>query len=227
MDTRDIIDAQSTETDAARRCLIPCFDELHGALLCAIPQAPDNGFSVLDMGAGTGFLSSLVLRRFPRAHVTLVDVDSVKLDAARERLSEFEARTSFVSADFARVDPEGAFDLIVAAFSMHHVSNLDKRAIYRTLYSHLNRNGTLVVADRLKGPTPELDSAYKSHWENEARALGTTEDDLERSKEHWRDDHVVSLSDHLEWIANSGFRDIDVSYKNMMFAVFGGHRPDF
>lgn len=226
METGDVIKAVSTEEDHARRRLIPCFDELYASLLRAISKSPEEQFQVLDLGAGTGFLTSLILQRFPRAEVTLLDVDDGRLEAAKLRLSPHQARTRYVVADYARVDPEGAYDLVVSAFSLHHISNLDKRAVYRTLYSRLNRNGQLLLADRVKGMTPELDAAYKSQWELQARDRGASDEDIARTKDHWSADIETDINDHLEWAANAGFRNVDISYKNFMFAVFGGRRPD-
>ena len=36
-----------------------------------------------------------------------------------------------------------------------------------------------------------------------------------------------ALEEQLEWLRNAGFRNVDTYYKNLMFAVYGGNRPDF
>jgi len=40
--------------DLMRRKLVPCFDDFYHTALELLPFAPDAGFEVLDLGAGTG-----------------------------------------------------------------------------------------------------------------------------------------------------------------------------
>jgi hypothetical protein len=35
-------------------------------------------------------------------------------------------------------------------------------------------------------------------------------------------DRAATLEDQLEWLAESGFREIVCTYKNLMFAVYAG-----
>jgi len=222
----DTFEAVADDEDRARRLLVPCFDDLFGAIIRALPFARDDDFSVLDLGAGSGLLTAIVLHHFPKARITLVDVDDGNLGRARERLSDYADQLSWVHADFARTDPPGKFDATVSALALHHISDLDKRTLYRSLYYALNPKGVLVVADRLHGPTPAIYLHDKEIWQREVRAQGAGEAKIERAQASHGEDFHSTLNEHLEWLRNSGFLDVDIHYKNVMFSVFGGHRPD-
>jgi len=226
MDIRAAFDATATDEDRARRLLAPCFDDLFAAIVRAVPFGPEDTFNVLDLGAGSGLLTAILLHHFPNARVTLVDVREENLARARRRLAAHADQLSWIQSDFARSDPPRGFDIIVSALAIHHISDLDKRTLYRSLYSVLNRLGAVIIADRLHGPTAAAYQIYKKIWEAEVRELGAPEADIERAKSSMAEDYHSTLNEHLEWLRNSGFLDVDVYYKNSMYAVFGGHRPD-
>jgi tRNA (cmo5U34)-methyltransferase len=199
---------------------------LIGAVLRALPFAADDAFSVLELGAGTGLLTAIMLHHFPNAQVTLVDVSAANLDRARRRLAPFADQLTWVEADFARTDPPGLFDVVVSAQAIHHISDLDKRTLYRSLYYALNRLGSVIIADRLHGSTPATYALFKNFWRREVGEAGAAEADIEQAARSMAEDYHSTLNEHLEWLRNSGFLYIDVHYKNALYAVFGGHRSD-
>jgi SAM-dependent methyltransferase len=92
--------------------------------------------TVLDVGAGYGFITEEVLRAFPRAHVTLLDFSDLMLERAREHLAKFAGQLSFVLADLT--DPTwsdrvgGPFDLVVSGIAIHNLRAAEKiAAVYR------------------------------------------------------------------------------------------------
>ena len=79
---------------------------------------------VLDIGAGTGMLTEVLLKEYPNAHVTLLDNSTEMLEQAR---SYFEVergiqQLSFCHKDFVSDDlPSEEYDLVMSSFAMHHI----------------------------------------------------------------------------------------------------------
>ena len=89
--------------DVQIRRFIPHYEEMITTgveVLAAL--APADGH-VLDLGGGTGALSSAVLDGLPGVRVTVLDIDPDMLEEARRRLARFEDRVSF--RDTARTPP--------------------------------------------------------------------------------------------------------------------------
>ena len=73
--------------DRSRRQLVPGLDGFYGAALESVPFGPDAEIRVLDLGAGTGLLSSMVAGRFPPPGGTPVDLSAEMLRGGRRRLA--------------------------------------------------------------------------------------------------------------------------------------------
>jgi tRNA (cmo5U34)-methyltransferase len=82
-----------------------------------------------------------------------------------------------------------------------------------------------VNADQVLGATTELEKLYRTHWLESVRALGISDEELNKARQRMEYDRMTPLSDQLGWLKQAGFRDVDCWYKNFSFAVFGGHRP--
>src|ERR1700757_3752085 len=107
------LDVDAAGYDAEIRRLIPHYDEMitTGVEVLAALAAPDA--HALDLGGGTGALSSAVLEGLPHARVTVLDVDPDMLDEARRRLAHYGDRVSFVERSF--LGPLPAADAVVAS----------------------------------------------------------------------------------------------------------------
>ncbi len=83
------LDVDAPGYDVHIRPLIPHYDEMieTGVQLLAALAPPDG--HVLDLGGGTGALSSAVLDALPGVRVTVLDVDADMLGEARRRLARF------------------------------------------------------------------------------------------------------------------------------------------
>lgn len=72
---------------------------------------------VLDLGCGTGLLSLMLAQRFPKLHVTAIDIDPGAANSARANVqnSPFRERIQVICADFFSLDDAllGAIDGII------------------------------------------------------------------------------------------------------------------
>ena len=99
---------------------------------------------VLDVGCGTGRLTSLLLERLDAGRVVAIDISSNMLSAAREYLSpRFAGRVLFARADATALPVAGRADAVFSTASFHWV--LDHEALFRSLFEALKPGGRLVA----------------------------------------------------------------------------------
>jgi tRNA (cmo5U34)-methyltransferase len=211
-------DAIATEYDSQREFIIPHLQQFYTtAVWAAESSAPEP--VILDIGAGTGLLSALLLQKFPNARMTLQDISENMLEIARKRFGVRKNITYLVS-DYSQGIPPGPYDLICSALSIHHLTWKDKRHLFREIFSALKPGGLFVNADQADGDTPYFRKRYLEYW-NEFLNNGPMNDKEHAEILKRRDtlDRNEKLSVQLHWLQECGFSDVDVIYRNRTFII--------
>ncbi|MFD0960126.1 class I SAM-dependent methyltransferase [Paenibacillus chungangensis] len=206
--------------DEQRRGLIPCFDDFYGAAVRWTIVESESP-AILDLGAGTGLLSALMLRQLPQARMTLIDFSEDMLAMAKRRL-ESSNHVRYISADYTAFSFDDKYDAVVPSLSIHHLSHTEKQELFRTIRSIVKPGGCFVNADQASSSTPSIDEQYYKLWDEDVEASGLDSAAIEASRRRKEQDQNAHLIDQLQWLRNAGFRDVDCVYKHHEFAVFFG-----
>ena len=124
-------------------------DDLTG-WIAATAQPPVR--RIVDLGSGTGTGTLALLRRFPGAHVTAVDLDPERLARLADRAGQLGLRdqVDVRPADLDQSWPDLGFadqgaDLVWASMSLHHVADPDQTLA--RVFGLLRPGGSLVIAE--------------------------------------------------------------------------------
>lgn len=109
---------------------------------------------IIDVGGGTSHLVDVLVAQGYR-HVTVLDIASLALKEARQRLGEQAGRVIWVEADITSASLEQTFDMWHDRAVFHFLTEAKDRAAYvRVLKKSLNLGGHAVVATFAEdGPT--------------------------------------------------------------------------
>jgi tRNA (cmo5U34)-methyltransferase len=218
---REAFDNSARHFDRLRRRLVPRFDDFYGSVLELLEDhLCDEPAHFLDLGAGTGLLSELVLDRFPQATLTAVDIAEKMVDQARLRLARFGERVRVIVADYSRIDLPCPADAVVSALSIHHLADADKRTLFRRIHDALRPGGLFINADQSLAPTPAAERAYHARWLADVRASALADADLANALDRLRLDRNALMSDQVAWMHEAGFALADVAWKRYRFTVF-------
>jgi tRNA (cmo5U34)-methyltransferase len=215
-----------------RRILIPLLELQEDVLrrLLARHESPIVRF--LDIGAGTGAMSDLVLSARAGSEGVLVDFSQPMLERAGEQLADHTGRWQALSADlndpaWRHGLPAGRYDAIVSGLAIHHLPSERKRTLFAELLGLLEPGGLFVNMDyvAIAGPLRGLfdEEMHAAAVRAERESGGTRsghEVDLE--DDHDRPDTV---EDQLRWLRDAGFEQVEVHFKWAEAAVYGGVRP--
>jgi tRNA (cmo5U34)-methyltransferase len=224
---RAAFDSAASNYDALRRKLIPDFDSFYGIALDLLGEAvgDDRPLACIDLGVGTGLLSEMILRRFPRATIEGVDFAPKMIEAARARLAGFGARASLRCADYDCAALGEPVEAIVSALSIHHLEHEAKRSLFRAIHAALAPGGVFINADQSLGAKPEIEAAYQRRWEQDLRAAGVGKEDFDAALARAALDRSAPFADQLAWLREAGFQDADIAWKRHRFTVFCARKP--
>src|SRR3954470_24565771 len=126
---------------------LPLYDELQDQAVGAVPFPPK---SVLELGVGTGETTRRLLAAHPDAEVTGLDSTPAMV---------FRARELGIDVRLARMEdplPDGPWDLVIAVLSVHHLTDEQKRDLFRRVRE---QSRAMVMGDQVKAaaqtPPPE------------------------------------------------------------------------
>ena len=220
METRNIIqrfNSIAKQYDSQRKCFIPCFEEYYTVGIKLL--ARERSFrSILDLGAGTGLLSQFLYRYFPRAAYTLVDISDDMLKVAQQRFAGLP-RFRYINDDFSRHIPEGQYDLIVSALSIHHLTDNDKAKLYQRIYASLAGAGCFLNIDQYNSESGVLNKLYAKEWLAYIKESGLPEADIKKGMLRRKLDKETTIPRELAALRKTGFRECDCVYKYLKFGV--------
>lgn len=101
---------------------------------------------ILELGCGAGepFLSSL-LSRAPTVHAHANDLSDAQVDLARKNLAAYEGRVDFHPGDMMKLDfPPGSLTVVVALYSIIHLSQEEQKEIVRRVGEWLAPGGVFL-----------------------------------------------------------------------------------
>jgi len=215
---RYAFDTIAGEYDAQRVHIIPDLHQYYDAAVWAAVVEDDKP-AILDIGAGTGLMSALVLEKFPGATLTLLDISENMLAVARQRFIQKD-NIRYMVSDYSRCGIGGLYDLVISALSIHHLTSGDKRQLFHKIFSALKPGGMFINADQADGETALFRQMYRDYWDDfmKSSPLGKKER-LEILRRRDTLDRNEKLSTQICWLQECGFSDIDIVYKNRTFIV--------
>jgi len=174
-------------------------------LVSLLPASPR---SLLDLGCGDGRLAGLILDRLPSIHrVVAVDSSPAMLGHARSRFSG-DARVTVRPWNLEDpLTPLGRFDVVVAGFSIHHLDDKRKQALFAEVAHQLTPDGLFANLEVVASATPELHHQFLD-------LIGRPDDDPE--------DRLAPVEDQLRWMREAGLTQVDCLWRWRGFALLAG-----
>lgn len=207
--------------DETIRRFIPGYEAMLAHAVAAVRSVTPG--LVLDLGAGTGALSEILLIPGDIPSVELLDIDPEMLQAARERLGRFGWHARFRDQSFLGELP--SCDAMMASLSLHHIPRLaDKRALYARIHDTLWGGGVFANADVALPSDPEERKAAWQSWADHQVAHGFTEAEAWGHFEEWgEEDTYFTLDEEVAALSDAGF-SVDVAWREGPMAVLVGRK---
>lgn len=221
---KDHFEEEAEVFDGLIRTLIPFYEDMIDALVLALPFHEKEKIKVLDLGCGTGNISIKVKERFPNAQITCVDMAENMIKMAKSKLSSYD-NIQFKIADFRDLNFREEYDAVISSLALHHLQDHEKRPFYDDIKMFLKKGGVFYNADNVLGSSFHLNQLYMDKW-IEFMLNSHTQEEIDSVwlPKHREEDFPAPLMDHIHWLEDAGFEEVDVVWKSYMFGVYGGKK---
>lgn len=110
-----------------------------------------DGMRILDVGAGTGAYTELLLENLPNSKITALEVDKKLLNIAENKLSKYPRnRITFKYGSIIKSDlNENTYDFIICRFVFQHLENTLEAT--KEIYRLLKPGGIVAIIDSDRG----------------------------------------------------------------------------
>ena len=218
-------------------------------LVSFLPFETADTIRLLDLGTGTGALSLEILNRYPNVSLTCLDFSEAMLSHAKERLEKFKDKVAFVQSNLQEPGwskaVRGTFDAVVSSFVTHTIPNQIK-TLYQEIFGVVNsEKGCFLSCDLFAPPGSVLERIYhKSRLIDRQygiklktgvdKTISEVQQLLNERRKNYKaffnaDDRILTIGsptvmNHLEWLREAGFDEVDCLEKHTRNAIIGGFR---
>jgi ubiquinone/menaquinone biosynthesis C-methylase UbiE len=218
-----------------RRRLLPLLDVQEALIETAFRRHARPVERFLDIGAGAGAMSELLLGVHPDAEAVLVDYSEPMLAQAGERLGGARwqaARADLRDPSWSQALRAGSYDAAVSSYAIHHLPAERKQALYAELFELLAPGAMFVNLDfvLIHGPLAGLfdeqmvlNAAAIEHDHGGTRSHEQVERDMLADA---GDDQPDSAEDQLRWLRDAGFEAVELHFKWAEAAILGAVKPN-
>lgn len=164
---------------------------------------------VVDLGCGDARPVEGLLKQLDIQSYVGIDQSSVALDIARQVLDSngIHFELNCVAMQDGIQSLAGPVDLVIASYSLHHLSALEKQQMLKECRRLLRPGGVLAIVDVFREEA-ETRAEYLERWQRHAREYfeALSAEELESLIEHvMASDHPESLEDYRRFGSLTGF----------------------
>jgi len=235
--------------DQMCQLLVPGYTLMQDTLIDILKFKGTKNIVLLDLGAGSGIFIERILQEFPDSICYYLDFSDDFLNVATKRLCKYQDRVTYIKSEFCdswESEIAQKPNVITSTSAIHHLSNDNKKKLYKKCFDILEDEGWFFNTDEMKTISEEahlnnlyywiyhgqkqketlscdLLDAYNG-WMEKFDAWKTRNiDNLHLPKKEGDDIHESFLV-QLDWLNEIGFRETDIFCKYFLWGMIGGKK---
>lgn len=222
---KEHFEEEAKEFDETIVKLIPMYTQMIDSMILTIPYDVSDKFKVLDLGTGTGNVSKAVKEKFKHANIDCIDIAEKMIEMAKIKLGDY-GDIHYYTGDFYEFEFEEKYDVVVSSLALHHIkTDNEKKKFYYKIYNSLKDGGIFINSDSVLGSNEKIQELYLEKWKKfMLNSLPKAEIETKWIPQSKKEDYPAPITNHLKWLENVGFKDLDVVWKYYGWAVYCGTR---
>lgn len=204
--------------DMTLHAILPHADLFFATCLSFIPDNRSSLF--LELGSGTGYVTSLIRKERPDAEILCVDKSPEMLALAKTK-PELDG-ISCIEGDITKGLPNGTFDLVISTLTLHHIADSDRTELIHQIYQRLKCGEVFISGDVFKPHEDWVETLYRRRWEEHMKDSGMSDEQILETvsgrEKAWP--RLDTMHGFYRKLKGAGFAKILVPLHYDMFGVF-------
>lgn len=212
-------------------------------ILESIPEGTERTnreIEILELGSGTGFLTSLIRKEKPDAKITCIDRNPEMLAVAKEK-PELQKNVTFIEGDILEEcekwknlggqegpgwkensEGKGKFDAVVSTQCLCFLAPGTKHRVFRRIYEALKPDGRFIEGDVFRPESEWEEKIYIDHWKRYMVDQKLTVQEAEEMLKTFEDvrEKIDTPEKFRKRLEEAGFKWIFCPYWYEMYAIF-------
>src|SRR5579883_3482014 len=197
-----------------------------------LPFEEGDEFTIVDLAAGTGMAARAIMDAYPNCKAVLADFSGAMMSEGAKVLEPYEGRYRYVEFDLRQsVWPEGIpvpMDAAITSQAIHHLPDERKASLFREVFERLKPGGWYVNYEPFKAPDPAVEYTWQrvnDRFDPSLAYKRTHRSPQEHAQHENHVRHMDDLETQLAMFKAAGFEAVDVYWKQLDYAVYGGRKP--
>ncbi|WP_440954034.1 class I SAM-dependent methyltransferase [Methanosarcina sp. Mfa9] len=244
--TSSVFNNLPSRYDTLQKQCLPNWQAFFSTVIEFIPESiPEETerkrrqIEILELGSGTGFLTSLIRKERPDARITCIDRSPEMLDVAKEK-SGLQENVTFIEGDILEecekwkekpgwkedLEGKGKFDVVVSTQCLCFLPPAAKTRVFRWIYEALKPEGSFIEGDIFRPGREWEEEIYRAHWKRYMVEQELTVQEAEEMLQTFDDiqEKIDTPKRFRERMEEAGFERIFCPYWYEMYAVFVARR---
>lgn len=145
-----------------------------------------------------------------------------RLEVCKGILKDYEGRFTLSCGDIEKTDFGTDYDIVVAGLTIHHLTDDAKQDFFGKICKSLNNKGVFLIRDIIKSESDRMNELYHKLWCDFERENGIDPDKITENSR--KNDIPASVGNHITWLKEAGFRDVDCAWKYCNFAILVAYK---
>jgi tRNA (cmo5U34)-methyltransferase len=157
------------------------------------------------------------------AKISCIDLAERMISITKYKLSKYDD-IEYHLGDLREIPFGSDYDLIISSLALHHLqTDQEKISIYQKIYDSLKEGGAFYNADSILASSEYLENVNMKQWKLFMRkTISNKEIEEKWLPTYYEEDYPAPLIKHVDWLRDIGFKNVDVTWKYINGAVFGG-----
>ena len=185
---------------------------------------PKESMRVLELGCGTGLLTTQIRKNRPDTDVICID-SSPAMVAVGQQKPEL-AGVSWILEDIREPWPDGPYDAVVSSLCLIALQPGEQHTVLGHACRALRPGGVCITGCVVRPPTTEEEKRQLARWETFMQDAGLDPEEIRRQRASWDGARarIPMAEGFREMLEEAGFTQVRCPYHRGLYAVFVAER---